>query len=134
MSPHVSFFKHDMPSRVDLAVAKKAAEDKQWREVCAIVDARDGRQCRCCDKRSDPEATGTLKRGHRHHLVYLSAGGQDVPENICTLCAQCHSDEHHNKLRIEGNPDVALTFFRKDEAGEWFTVREEIAVRVVRRD
>jgi 5-methylcytosine-specific restriction endonuclease McrA len=132
--PHVSYFKHDLPSRVDVAAKKKADAEKQWREVCAIVDARDGKSCRCCDKRSDPEATGLLKRGHRHHLIYRSAGGPDTSDNLCTLCSQCHSDEHHNKLRIEGNPDVALTFFRKDEAGEWFTVREEIAVRVVRKD
>jgi len=134
MSPHVSYFKHDRPSRVDVAAKKKADAEKVWRDVRKLVDQRDGKQCRCCDKRSDPEATGLLTRGHRHHVVYRSAGGADTIDNLVTLCAQCHSDEHHSKLRIEGNPEVSLTFFRKDEAGEWFTVREEVAVRVVRRD
>lgn len=127
-------FKQDEASRVDVARQNEADKEAAWRAVCKAVDARDGKACRCCDKRSDPEATGLLKRGHRHHIIYRSAGGADVDSNIVTLCAQCHADEHKNKLRIEGNPNVALTFYRKDERGEWFTVREEIAVRQVRRD
>lgn len=128
------FQKADEPSRVDLAREKEAAEEAAWRAVCKAVDLRDGKQCRCCDKRSDPEATGLLKRGHRHHLVYRSAGGTDTTDNLCTLCADCHSDEHHNKLRIEGNPDERLIFCHKDAKGEWFIVREESDVRQVRRD
>lgn len=133
MAPQTNF-KHDMPSRHDTAKARKAAEDAAWREVCREVDARDGRQCRCCDKRSDPEATGLLTRGHRHHLIYRSAGGKDVASNLVTLCADCHNDEHKNRLGIEGDPNVALMFFRKDDAGCWYCVREESAVRVMRRD
>ena len=129
-----TFFKHDQPSRVERAAEKKATADAAWRAVCKAVDARDGKSCRCCDKRSDPEATGLLTRGHRHHLVYRSAGGKDVTTNLATLCAACHSDEHGNKLRIEGNPDVALTFLRRDEAGQWFVSRQEVAVRQVLRD
>jgi hypothetical protein len=135
---HQTFFKHDMASRFD--VAKKAAADEAaaWKTVCAAVDARDGKQCRSCDKRSDPESTGLLKRGHRHHLVYRSAGGKDVSDNLVTLCAQCHSDEHHNKLWITGsNPDRpadALTFWRRGEDRTRYIEREEIAVRRVRKD
>lgn len=129
-----TFFKQDEPSRVDVAREKQAAEEKVWRDVCKAVDARDGRQCRCCDRRSDPDATGLLKRGHRHHIVYRSAGGKDTTDNLCSLCSQCHSDEHRSLLRIEGNPDEKLTFFRKDANDQWFIVREEIAVRQVRRD
>lgn len=129
-----TMFKHDMPSRVDRAKEKNAEAEAVWRAVCKVIDARDGKACRCCDKRSDPEATGLLVRGHRHHIVYRSAGGKDESGNLVTLCAECHSAEHHNRLRIEGNPDVALLFFRKDEHGVWFVVREEISVRVVRKD
>lgn len=124
----------DRPSRVELALEKKAADDKQWREVCAKVDARDERSCRCCDKRTNPDMTGLL-RGHRHHIVYRSAGGRDDTGNVVTLCPKCHDDEHVKRtLQIDGNADVALTFFRKDEHGAWYVVREEIAVRVVRKD
>lgn len=132
---HQTFFKADLPSRVERAKQKQADVEAAWRAVCKVVDARDGKQCRCCDRRSDPEATGLLKRGHRHHLVYRSAGGKDESSNLVTLCAQCHSDEHHSKLWIEGNPDDRLTFYRKDASnGALFTVREEISVRIVRRD
>jgi len=136
---HQTFFKHDMPSRVDVARDRKSAEDAAWKRVCKEVDARDGKQCRCCDKRSDPEATGLLKRGHRHHIVYRSAGGQDTAENLITLCADCHNDEHHNRLRIEGpttpiDANGPVIFMRKGADGVWFTEREESAVRVVRRD
>lgn len=129
-----TFFKHDLPSRHDSAKARKAEAEAEWRVVCAKVDQRDGRMCRCCDKRSDPDATGLLTRGHRHHLVYRSAGGTDTTDNLVTLCADCHNAEHKNRLRIDGNPDVALLFFRPGEDGIWYCVREETAVRVVRRD
>lgn len=131
---HQTFFKADLPSRVAVARERKAAAEKAWRAVCQVIDARDGKRCRCCDKRSDPDGTGLLDRGHRHHLIYRSAGGKDVSENLITLCASCHDDEHHNRLRIEGNPDERLTFWRKDAGITWFVVREEIAVRVVRKD
>lgn len=129
--PH---FKQDEPSRHASARERRAAAEATWRHLCAAVDARDGKQCRCCDKRSDPEKTGLLERGHRHHLVYRSAGGKDETSNVITICAACHDAEHRNRLRIDGNPDVACTFWRKDDAGVWFMVREEIAVRVVRKD
>jgi 5-methylcytosine-specific restriction endonuclease McrA len=119
---------------VDQAREKEVAKALAWRIVCSAVDMRDGKQCRCCDKRSDPNATGLLKRGHRHHLIYRSAGGEDSMQNLVTLCSQCHSDEHHNKLRIEGNPNVALTFWRKDALAIWYVVRQEVSVRVVLKD
>lgn len=136
---HQSFFKHDMDTRVDVAAEKKAAAEQHWRAVCKLVDARDVRQCRCCNRRSDPDATGLLMRGHRHHLIYKSAGGPNETWNICTLCSRCHEDEHHNKLRITGPTDLVdangpLTFWRKPDSGLWYVVLEEIAVRQVRRD
>lgn len=136
---HQTFFKHDLPSRVSSARERKTAEEAVWRAVCKAVDARDGKQCRCCDKRSDPDVTGLLTRGHRHHIIYRSAGGPDETWNLITLCAQCHDDEHHNRLRLEGptspiNADGPVIFMRKGDDGVWFTVREEIECRVVRRD
>lgn len=131
--------KYDEPSRHDRKAAQKAEAEATWRSVCKLVDARDGKACRCCDRRSDPDASGLLTRGHRHHLIYRSAQGPDESWNLLTLCHQCHHDEHHNKLRIEGgstpvDANTPLTFWRKDEAGVWFMVREEMAVRVVRKD
>lgn len=123
-------------SRVDVAAEREAADDAKWRACCKVVDLRDGRQCRCCDRKSDPETSGLLKRGHRHHIQYRSAGGPDESWNVVTLCAFCHNSEHVKRtLEIEGNADVALTFKRKDkDTGEWYVTRQETAVLVVLRD
>lgn len=131
-------FKADEPSRRETKAARKAAEESAWRAVCKAVDARDGKACRCCDKRSDPDATGLLERGHRHHIVYRSAGGKDETSNLVTLCGNCHEAEHRHRLQIvERSTDGAdgpLSFWRKDEHGTLYLSREEIAVRQVRRD
>lgn len=127
-------FKSDMPSRVERALEQDAADAANWRRVCRIVDQRDGRACRCCDKRTDPNAIGLL-RGHRHHIQAKSACGPDASWNLVTLCPGCHMEERHRqRLKIEGNADEKLTFWKKDEAGEWFIVRRELAVRIVEQD
>jgi 5-methylcytosine-specific restriction endonuclease McrA len=129
-----TFFKWDEPSRVEVRIARDAEVAANWRRVCRLVDQRDGRQCRSCGKRTDPDDVG-LQRGHRHHIQYKSACGPDETWNIVTLCAVCHNEEEHrHRLRIEGNADEALTFWRKDADGAWYVVRRELAVRVVEKD
>lgn len=57
------------------------------------VLARDGRECLRCGADSDLEV---------HHVEPVSLGGSDDPENIATLCADCHGDAHrHTGGRIE---------------------------------
>jgi hypothetical protein len=131
--------KADEPSRVDEAIAKDAADAANERRWKAEIDLRDGRECRACGRKSDPELVGLTKRGHRHHMVYASAGGSDEPCNRVTLCYACHNDEHKNRLRIDGptaplDANGPLVFMRKGADGQWFISREEIAVRVVRKD
>lgn len=131
---HQTFWKSDMRTRVDVAIAQDAEDDKAWRDCCKIVDPRDGRACRCCGKRTNPDATGLL-RGHRHHVIYRSAGGPDESWNVATLCASCHDEEHVKRtLHVEGNADIALTFLRRDANGEWYVWRQEISVGVFHRD
>lgn len=133
--PHRTFFKSDLTSRVDDAVQRERDVAAQWRAVCRVVDARDKRICRACERRSDPEAIGLTKRGHRHHILYRSAGGEDVSSNICTLCFQCHDDEHVKcTLQIEGDANDALTFLRKDADGLWFIWRRELSVGIFEKD
>lgn len=134
---HETFFKSDMKSRVDDALAQEREDAAIWRAVCRVVDARDGRECRACGKRTNPDAIGLL-RGHRHHMVYRSAGGKDTSENLVTLCAADHDAEHRSRLRIavldrEHGADGPLQFWSLN-AGEWFVTREETAPCVVRRD
>lgn len=134
MTPHQTFFKSDQPSRVDKALKRKAEDDRRWRDVCKLVDTRDDRACRACGKKANADAVGLL-RGHRHHVVYRSAGGSDDSSNLCTLCAEHHNDEHLHRLRIEGNADEKLTFWKLDpDCGTWFVWRRETAVRVFEKD
>lgn len=51
---------------------------------------RDGRRCNIC---------GEIVDGHpAHHIVYYSSGGQDIPENMCGCCANCHYIIHHGTI------------------------------------
>ena len=73
-----------------------------------------------------------------HHIV-SRRHGLDELENLLTLCASCHDSEHRSELLIDGptmplNADGPLIFSRRDVDGLWFVAREEIAVRVVRKD
>jgi hypothetical protein len=140
---HTTNFKHDQPSRFDRALARKIERQSDWRRVCKAVDARDRRICRACGKHSDPDAMGLLTRGHRHHIVYRSAGGADDPKNVICLCATCHSAEHSDRLRFtfDGlgydrlDANLGMEFWRKSlESGGWYMVRRELAPHVGDRD
>jgi 5-methylcytosine-specific restriction endonuclease McrA len=122
-------------SRVDERVIRDREAEAHNRAVYKAVDARDKRECRACGRKSDPNAVGLLARGHRHHLQYRSAGGPTESWNLVTLCASCHSAEHVTRtLEIDGNADDALAFWKKDDAGEWFLWRREIAVGQFHKD
>jgi hypothetical protein len=129
-----TMFKHEMPSRYDVAEQRAKDAHREWLDVCAAVDARDKHRCRSCSKPAPINGIGVLQKAHRHHIVYRSAGGKDTPENLCTLCARCHFAEHAHQLKVDGNADNALTFWRKDDAGEWFVSRQEIGPHLVERD
>lgn len=134
--------KCDEPSRVDDAIERESAEASAKRRADKAIDARDRRQCRACSRHSDPEATGILRRGHRAHIVYASAGGADEPSNRVTLCYECHNAEHKDRLRFtaEGGPyagidaNLGMEFWRKTKDGEWYLSRRELAPHVVEKD
>ena len=107
-----TFFKHELRSRYRSKKALADADEKQWRAVCQLVTRRDGRRCRACGRRTNPEGLTLLDRGHHHHVVFRSAGGADVSSNVCLLCARCHDEVHRYGLRVEGNADEVLTVTR----------------------
>jgi 5-methylcytosine-specific restriction endonuclease McrA len=37
---------------------------------------------------------GNTENIHGHHVRPLSRGGKDIPENIITLCSECHIEWH----------------------------------------
>lgn len=111
-------------SRYEVKATRKQAKAKQWDAVCAAVDARDARCCRVCGKPSRLDATGLLERGHRHHIIYRSAGGPDLTWNLCHLCARHHHEEHTHQIRLSGDADAkgGIQLERLTEAG-WRTER-----------
>jgi len=42
-------------------------------------------KCYCCDKKGYDQW---------HHIVYLSRGGHDCPQNLVPLCLSCHKKVH----------------------------------------
>jgi hypothetical protein len=114
--------------------AEKVKQTKAHRaEVAKAVARRDGHRCRCCGTACDPNAMELMKRAHQHHIVFRSKGGNDTTENLVSLCAWCHADVHAHVLKVEGNADLGLEFWRYTDGG-WFLSKREIAVGKVERD
>lgn len=77
--------------------------------IALAVFNRDGWHCRHCNRGDtlDP-----------HHVIYRSAGGEDVLTNLLTLCRKCHDDEHAGRLVIEVLPvvvpnDLVVKFWKQ---------------------
>ena len=66
------------------------ANEQHWREVRAIVLARDNRRCKGCGELC-PQGEADV-----HHLVPRAAAGADDPANLITLCDGCHAARHPN--------------------------------------
>lgn len=70
---------------------------------------RDGWKCRHCRNRNGL---------HPHHVIYKSKGGQDVLNNLLTLCFICHEAIHGRKLLLDIlvvlKYDLIVKFTRKD--------------------
>ena len=74
----------------------------------AFVLNRDKYTCQHCKTKQ-----GTLEV---HHIVFRSNGGSDEPDNLITLCRQCHRDLHLEKISLKNikglkrkNAQVAAT-------------------------
>ena len=135
---HQSFFKADLETRGERKVAKDAEREKAWRICCKAVDARDRRMCRCCGKKTNPDDIGLI-RGHRHHLVYRSAGGEDTAQNVLTLCWGHHNAEHKGRLQIvvldaSRGADGPCEFWIKGDDGELFLSKRELGVHQAEKD
>jgi len=132
---HQTFFKHDMPTRVEAKRDAKREAERHQRDVHRQVDQRERYRCRICGRPCDPAAADLLRRGHHHHVTFRSQGGEDSTANEILTCADCHASIHAGKVHVEGNADVALTISeRHHETGEWFVVRQELAPRVYEHD
>ena len=72
-------------------------------------EIRDHRQPVCAD-------CGTSKGPfHKHHIILLSDGGPDIPENMALLCQECHQFYHSAGLVYFDNEGARRALKRRDE-------------------
>ena len=67
---------------------------KDFYNVKAFVLHRDGYKCQHCKAQK--------VKLHVHHIVFKSKGGTDTPDNLITLCSDCHSKVHCGEIEIKG--------------------------------
>lgn len=60
----------------------------------AYVLKRDNYTCQSCGKKNCKLEV--------HHIVFQSKGGTNMPENLITLCEDCHKKVHNGKIIIKG--------------------------------
>lgn len=98
-------------ARVTDRKERRLAEEKHWREVCKLVEIRDGFNCRACGRKVTKTLTVQPDRLEHHHVRPRSLGGPDETANVCVICLECHSARHVTRaLAIIGNADSTLTF------------------------
>jgi hypothetical protein len=57
----------------------------EYKKLCKQVMQRDNNRCRFCKSRNNLAF---------HHIIFRSEGGDDISENGCTLCQDCHRAVH----------------------------------------
>jgi hypothetical protein len=67
---------------------------KGFYNVKAYILNRDEYRCQKCKTKK-----GKL---HVHHIVFRSNGGTDTPDNLITLCEECHTKLHNGEFIIKG--------------------------------
>jgi hypothetical protein len=98
--------------RVVKQVADAREVEAEKRRAYRQVDFRDGKRCRCCGRRGDPNATTTLGRIHRCHIHDAGTLGEMDAANLVSLCWICAGFETVKQLFFEGTDanDPDLTF------------------------
>ena len=67
-----------------------------WENMKAYAKWRDGNKCRVCGK---SPRTNSSVRLEVHHIRRRADGGSDTPDNVVTLCHECH-EAHHQKKKV----------------------------------
>jgi len=73
------------------------ATGREWQRIRKKVIQRDGFTCQDCGCLVSTNMDGAFPTAHVHHLTPRSEGGSDDPENLETLCRDCHGDEHDER-------------------------------------
>lgn len=65
---------------------------KDFYNLKAYILNRDSYTCQKCK--------ATKGKLHVHHIIYKSKGGTDAPNNLVTLCENCHENLHVGKFEL----------------------------------
>lgn len=68
-----------------------------WENLKAYAKYRDGYKCRACGKSKHKDGV----RLEVHHIIRRADGGTDVPENVVTLCEDCHKAHHRGDRKLK---------------------------------
>ena len=74
---------------------RKRLTGRPWKRIRAAILRRDKYTCQDCGGGSVLEV---------HHIVPVREGGSDHPDNLTTLCVDCHRDRRRGR-RKRGRPD-----------------------------
>ena len=69
-----------------------------WENLKAYAKWRDGYKCRVCgaSSRKDPNVKLEV-----HHIIRRADGGTDTPDNVVTLCHDCHEAHHKGERKLK---------------------------------
>ena len=68
-----------------------------WENLKAYAKYRDGYKCRACGRSKHKDGV----KLEVHHIIRKADGGTDVPENVVTLCEDCHKAHHRGMRKLK---------------------------------
>lgn len=68
-----------------------------WENLKAYAKWRDGYKCRACGKSKHKDGV----RMEVHHIRHKADGGTDTPDNVVTLCEDCHKAHHQGERKLK---------------------------------
>ena len=89
---HIEVGKFDIAKMINPDIEGKDYQNgttKGYYNIRYYVFARDNYTCQCCGKKN--------KIFHTHHIIYKSNGGTNRPDNLITVCEDCHTSDNHKK-------------------------------------
>lgn len=69
-----------------------------WENLKVYAKYRDGYKCRVCGASSHTDPNVQLEV---HHIIRRADGGTDIPDNVVTLCHDCHEAHHKGERKLK---------------------------------
>lgn len=87
---------------------------KSWPAVRKDILQRDDYTCQDCGEPVGERSNPHLKDAEVHHKTPRAGGGSDDPENLITLCVECHTDCEPPAAGRDGRGQFALNYPNQD--------------------